>query len=130
MRDNMVGGRSRERSPSPVKSNIFLARDQAKQSGRDEERGRSGRRVSPGRAVPRTESPSKPFQSRQPSPIKTAVQPVRPTFGSGESAPAGPPKPSRTFQAAPVEREEHPTDTLQAKSVDQKRSMFEGNAIP
>ena len=80
--------------------------------------------------MPRTESPSKPFQSRQPSPIKTAVQPVKPTFSSGESAPAGPPKPSRTFQAAPVEREEHPTDTLQAKSVDQKRSMFESNAIP
>ena len=80
--------------------------------------------------MPRTESPSKPFQSRQPSPTKIVVQPAKPTFGSGESAPAGPPKPSRTFQAAPVEREEHPTDTLQAKSVDQKRSMFESNSTP
>jgi hypothetical protein len=40
---------------------------------------------------------------------------------------AGPPKPVRTF--AP-EGPEHPVDTLQAKSIKQKRSMFEGVAPP
>ena len=40
------------------------------------------------------------------------------------TAPA-PPKPSRTFACQEGEREEHPVDTLQAKSLTQKRSMFE-----
>merc|ERR1719341_2791537 len=121
MRDNMVGGKPRERSPSPVKTNIFLARDQARRSVRgDEDRGRSTRRV----------SPSKPVPIRQPSPSKAAGQIAKPSFGPSvpSTTPAGPPKPSRTFQATPAadSREEHPTDTLQSKSILQKRSMFEG----
>jgi len=128
MRDNMVGGKPRERSPSPVKTNIFLARDQARCSVRgDEERGRSGRRVSPGRALPRSESPRKQQTTSEPSPIKERA---KPTFGPSVPSTAGPPKPSRTFQATPADREEHPTDTLQAKSLLQKRSMFEGNSTP
>ena len=104
--------------------------EQARRSVRDEERGRSARRASPGRALPRSESPSKPLPMRQLSPGKASAQLAKPTFGPSTTTPAGPPKPSRTFQATPAEREEHPTDTLQSKSILQKRSMFEGNATP
>merc|ERR1719234_2011215 len=78
---------------------------------------------------------------RQPSPSKTTGhQLAKPSFGPtsvpstgfGPSAPStGPPKPSRTFQAStPAASEEHPTDTLQSKSILQKRSMFEGTPKP
>ena len=71
---------------------------------------------------------------RHPSPSKVAGQLAKPSFGPSvpSTTPAGPPKPSRTFQATPAadSREEHPTDTLQSKSILQKRSMFEGPQTP